>query len=55
MKSTQDTVLIDFTDSADPEFAKALQEAIQDPERRKELIAFLETIGLLPSAHQWPA
>ena len=39
----------------DPEFMEAFKEAIQDPERRKQIISFLETNGLLPSAVRLPA
>ena len=52
MKAGNNAALVQQYLDDDPEFEKALQEAIQDPVRRKELISFLETIGLLPSVHQ---
>jgi hypothetical protein len=52
VKSNHDTMLIHQNAADDPEFMKAFQEAIQDPERREAIIAFLETIGLLPSDPQ---
>ena len=39
----------------DLEFMEAFKEAIQDPERRKQIISFLETNGLLPFADRLPA
>lgn len=39
----------------DLEFMEAFQEAIQDPERRKQIISILETAGLLPFADRLPA
>ena len=55
MKADNNAALVQQNLDDDPEFMEALQEVLQDPVRRKELISFLETIGLLPSAHQWPA
>ena len=49
MKANPNTALLPCDHDDDPEFAKALEEAIRNPERREELISFLETIGLLPS------
>ena len=55
VKADNNAALVQQNLDDDPEFMEALQEVLQDPVRRKELISFLETIGLLPSAHQWPA
>mgnify|MGYP003313475301 CR=1 FL=1 len=39
----------------DPEFLEAFMEAIQDQEKRKQIISILERVGLLPSADRLPA
>ena len=39
----------------DLEFMKAFQEAIKDPELRKEIISVLEEAGLLPLFSRRPA
>ena len=36
--------------SVDPDELKAFQEAIKDPELRKEIISILEEAGLLPAS-----
>lgn len=45
---TYNTAVCNPTVSVDPDELKAFQEAIKDPERRKEIIAILEEAGLLP-------
>ena len=39
----------------DPKFMAAFQEAIKDPELRKEIISVLEAAGLLPLSVRRPA
>lgn len=39
----------------DPEFMEAFQKAIQDPEKREQIISILEKFELLPSAVRQPA
>ena len=41
--------------AVDPEELKAFQEAINDPDRRKEIISILEEAGLLHELRRQPA
>lgn len=41
--------------SVSPDELKAFQDAIKDPEKRKEIISILEEAGLLRELHRQPA
>lgn len=41
--------------SDDPEFMKTFQEALKNPDLRKEIISVLEEAGLLPLSARRPA
>jgi len=45
---TYNTAVCNLAASVDPDELRAFQEAINDPERRKAIIAILEEAGLLP-------
>ena len=48
MKANDSVATLQSILDDDPELMKAVEEAIQDPKRREELISFLEKVGLLP-------
>ena len=54
METTPDSTLHNCT-TDDLEFMMAFKRAIQDPDKRKQIISFLETNGLLPFAARLPA
>lgn len=55
MKANQENVLLRQNDADDPEIMKAFQDAIQDPEKRQQIISILEEAGLLPGSICQPA
>ena len=55
VKANQDTILLHRNVAEDPEVMKAFQDAIQNPELRKEIISILEAAGLLPVSIGQPA
>ena len=55
VKATNSTVLLHQNIADDPEVMKAFQDALQDPELRKEIISILEEAGLLPESNRQPA
>ena len=55
MKATNDKALLHRNVADDPEVMKAFQDAIKDPELRKQIISILEEAGLLPASIRQPA
>ena len=55
VKATNSTALFHHNIADDPEVMKAFQDALQDPELRKEIISILEEAGLLPESNRQPA
>ena len=55
MKANQETAIVHRNDADDPEIMKAFQDAIQNPEKRQQIISILEEAGLLPGLIRQPA
>ena len=55
VKAYQNNVLLHKNVADDPEIMKAFQDAIQDPEKRQQIISILEEAGLLPGLIRQPA
>ena len=55
MATNLDSSIHNRSAADDLEFMVAFRKAIQDPEQRKQIIAILETAGLLPSVVRLPA
>lgn len=49
------SAVCNLANSVDQDELKAFNEAIKDPETRKEIISILEEAGLLPSSLRRPA
>ena len=55
MKGNRDSELLYRNLADDPEFIKACEQALQDPEKRKQIICILQRAGLIQSSDRQPA
>ena len=55
MKANDDTALFHRNLAEDPEFIKACEQALQDPEMREQIICILQRAGLVQVSDRQPA
>lgn len=55
MEGKDNTALLHRNLAEDPEFIKACEQALQDPERKEQIIRILQHAGLIQASDRLPA